>query len=645
MQLAPAPTLLDRLIGWLNPRAGLTRHIDRLRLTRAYEAASPRDGWRVRRAGASPAADHQADAKTIRERARALVQNVPYVRAGMDAYVAQAVGTGIVTYSTSTSEPLRKRLDELYAKWAKVCDADGRLTLGGMLLAAVRARRLDGECLIRLRRRTAADGLPVPLQLQLLEIDWLDTQRTTGAAGTNQIINGIEYDALGRPAAYWLFDQHPGDIQRLASLRTQSRRIPAGDIIHVYNPERPGQGRGISALAPVIVRVRDTQLYEDAELARKNLETRLSVLVSGDPAALATPPAPTDGTTPASTGDLGQLASGGITSVPPGMNITTVEPKATDGYTDYIKQQLHLIASGMGVTYEMLTGDMREVNYSSARVRMLDFRRQVEADQWLHIVPQLCEPIWRAFVDAAELANQVPRADYACDHSTPKWEYVDPEKDAATDMKLVQAGLTSWSEVLRRRGYKPDEVFAELAADVARLKELELLDLLLAWNGKGAAPAPAAEAAKAAARGLVDEARTARDTTLVQLLERLTARAAEAPLPPAPAPVFNLTVPPSEIRFEPKVEVAGTVVHNEVQPAPVQVAAPEVRLDAPVHVHMPDQPAPVVHTHVQAAPAPAGVMEMRIVGMPERVTESTVERNPGTGQIVKSTQIEKDKEP
>lgn len=47
---------------------------------------------------------------------------------------------------------------------------------------------------------------------------------------------------------------------------------------------------------------------------------------------------------------------------------------------------------------------------------------------------------------------------------------------------------------------------------------------------------------------------------------------------------------------------------------------------------------------VQAAPAPAGVMEMRIVGMPERVTESTVERNPGTGQIVKSTQIERDQE-
>ena len=75
---------VDRFIGWLNPHAGLARHFARQRLQRAYEAASPRDTWKPRRSGASANADHQADASILRSKARALVQNVPYMRAGLD---------------------------------------------------------------------------------------------------------------------------------------------------------------------------------------------------------------------------------------------------------------------------------------------------------------------------------------------------------------------------------------------------------------------------------------------------------------------------------------------------------------------------------------------------------------------------------
>ena len=42
---------------------------------------------------------------------------------------------------------------------------------------AYRAMEQDGEVLIRLRARRLEDGLPVPLQIQVLEIDWLDSQQ------------------------------------------------------------------------------------------------------------------------------------------------------------------------------------------------------------------------------------------------------------------------------------------------------------------------------------------------------------------------------------------------------------------------------------------------------------------------------------
>lgn len=478
-------TVLDRVIGWISPGAGLRRMFDRMRLERAYEAASPRDPWKPRRAGASANADHLADAARVRVKARALVQNVPYINAGLGAHVANVVGTGIVPRATGRQADA---MNALWQEWVKVADADGYLDYYGLQAKAVRAAYQDGEVLVRLRPRYSTDGLPIPLQLQVLEIDWLDTGRVSGANAGNEIVNGIEFDGVGRVVAYWLWDTHPGDVTLRKGSRTQSRRIPADQIIHLFNPERPGQSRGMSRLAPVITRARDLQLYEDAEIARKNLEARTSVLASGDPSAMANPSVyGGDQGDPAEnarkTGDLGQLASGGITMLPPGVNLTVVEPKPAGGHVEYVKLQLHIIAVGAGWTYEMMTGDMKEVNFSSARVRQNDYRRGVEQEQWLWFIPMFCDRVWREVWRHAELGGKLAKPDYRVEHATPKWEYVNPKEDVASDIEAVfGGGLMSWSESVRRRGYDPVKVRAELKADFDALKEDGVLDILMLFR-------------------------------------------------------------------------------------------------------------------------------------------------------------------
>jgi lambda family phage portal protein len=413
---------LDRFIGWLSPSLGLRRLYARTNLTRAYEAASPRDPWKPRRAGASANADHLADASKIRAKARNLVQNVPYIANGMRAHVANVIGTGITQRwpATNTAADL---LNTLWKQWIKVCDADGQLDYYGLQRLAKDTFDRDGELLVRLRPRFSTDPLPVPLQLQLLEIDWLDSSRVSGGLPGNHVINGIEYDQVGQPAAYWLWSQHPGDIGLIGGLRMQSKRVPADQIIHLFAIERPGQGRGFSRLAPVISRTRDLQLYEDAELARKNLEARLAVLASGDITQMTNPAASgelPDPTNAKQTGELGQLASGSITMLPAGMNMQVVEPKAAPGYVETLRYNLHLVAAGAGWTYESMVGDVSGANFSSSRVRINDYRRQCEQEQWLDFIPRFCERVSRAFVNAAQLAGKVQRPDYAIEYSTPK---------------------------------------------------------------------------------------------------------------------------------------------------------------------------------------------------------------------------------
>jgi len=486
---------IDRVIGFVSPQAGIARHFARRQLQRAYEAASPRDTWRPRRAGASANADHQADAKTLRSKARALVQNVPYIWAGLNGLAVATVGAGIIPRATGRD---KEKINELLTGWFKVCDADGRLDFFGFVKAAYMAMEQDGEVLVRKRTRSASSGMAVPLQLQLLEIDWLDSARS-GTLNGNSIVNGIEYDVMGAVAAYYLWDQHPGDVA-VARGRSQSQRVPANQIIHLFNPGRPGQGRGITRLAPVIARVRDLQLYEDAEMARKNLETRMSVLASGDISGAENPASMGNAGEGQSSShhDLGELGGGNIVGMPPGMNFTVIEPKAAPGYVEYVKFQLHLIAAGIDVPYHMLTGDMSSVNFSSARVRMLDFRRAVTQMQWLTLIPKLLVPIHDAFVEHAYLAGVIKSRDKAVDFSPPKWDYVNPQQDVQADLAEISGGLSSFSEKLRQRGYDPDVVFAELKGDIDKLKEMGILDTLL-FLQRGNMPTPPADNGSSAA--------------------------------------------------------------------------------------------------------------------------------------------------
>jgi lambda family phage portal protein len=497
-RVAP-PTRLDRIVGWISPGRGLRRHIQRQMLSRAYAAALPGDGWRPKRAGASANTEHMASAAILRAKSRSLIENVDFVAAGMNARVSYAVGTGIVpTWRGRHGEALAT----LWAEWVKVAAAEDGRTYYGLQADAVRAMDSDGEVLIRIRPRRAADGLPVPMQLQLLEIEYLDVSRTQ-ANGANTIINGIEYDQLGRVVSYWLWSAHPGDVGTAVRARgLQSSAVPASEIIHLRHPGRPGQGRGFPRLSPAITRTRDLQTLEDAELARKNLEARLSVLVSGDLNQMVSPEVQQQmgGAADArGSKNLGELASGGITELPPGMaEPTVVEPKAAPGFVDYCRYNIQLICAGGGFTYEQATGDWSGASWSSGRMRMLDFRREIEQLQWLTIVPTLCERVCQEFAAYAALGGSiVGKPSFTVEHSTPKWDYANPTQEVQADLAEVAGGMSSLSEKIRRRGYDPVKVFTELASDIKQLQTLGIWDaLVMLLKGKDSGAGQAEPGAK-----------------------------------------------------------------------------------------------------------------------------------------------------
>lgn len=458
---------IDAIIGWWNPQAGYARAVARQQLERAYEAASKGDPWRPKRAGASANQDLRADGATLRAKSRSLRQNVSYISSGMDSRSAYGVGTGIVSVFTG---PHAEAMNVAWKQHIQVIDADGEGAGGDW--GAFQKRcwdclDTDGEVLIRIRARRPGDNFPVPFQLQAFEVEWLDTTRDTAPDTGNEIVDGIEYNSIGKRVAYWFWTQHPTDTTTRRSLRQESKRIPADQVIHLYEAKRPGQSRGEPRLHAVINRTRDFSIYEDAERARKNLTTRLSVLVS-DPGELKGSDAGLGGVAPET--DLGTLNSGAVTRLPAG-GVTVVDPKDTPGYVSNAKLELQLISRGAGYTYEMATGDMSQANFTQGRMGMLMFRREIEQQQWLVFIPKLIRRVCAEFVKYGAIAGLWPiDARWDVEHTTPRWEYIQPDQEVKADIAEIGQGLSTISDKLRQRGEDPQRVFKQWAEDMATLK-------------------------------------------------------------------------------------------------------------------------------------------------------------------------------
>ncbi|MCB2022291.1 MAG: phage portal protein, partial [Burkholderiaceae bacterium] len=145
----------------------------------------------------------------LRIKSRDLVRRNAWAQAALEAFVANAVGTGIKPQSLSPDERFRADVQSLWRDWTDDADAAGQTDFYGLQALACRAMLEGGECLIRLRARRPEDGLAVPLQIQLLEPEHLPMHMNTDLANGNVVRAGIEFDGLGRRVAYHLYRAHP----------------------------------------------------------------------------------------------------------------------------------------------------------------------------------------------------------------------------------------------------------------------------------------------------------------------------------------------------------------------------------------------------------------------------------------------------
>jgi len=457
--------LIDGVVAYFAPAAGKRRVQARM----AIEALSHfRASTIPRRSGSVRAVAGDADAVATRSRreialiARDMVRNNGLAARAVESLVNAIVGTGIEPKLVTADESLRSE----WAAKRRMLDAGGidpdtGLSLSAIQRLAVRAMITDGECLLVCHREPGPNGF---MQVRLLEMDYLDDRMQGRAANpANAIYDGIEYGPDNRPVAYHIYDEHPGSAVWHPNWRgLVSKPVDASRVIHLYRADRPGQRRGISWLAPVLDDLVAIADNDEAQLLRQKIAACFAGFWRTErPASEAGIPS--------------DLSPGLIQQIGMDDEVQFAEPPGVTGYDDFSRIHLRRIATGIGCTYEALTGDLSGVNFSSARIGRIEHAQSVEAWQWTLVIPKLCTPMGQWIREAW---SYEPRADERgraallaalaaarIEHTPPPPVIADPKQETEVAIRKIEAGLSSRPSEIRKMGYEPAEIDAEIAGD------------------------------------------------------------------------------------------------------------------------------------------------------------------------------------
>jgi lambda family phage portal protein len=413
--------------------------------TRGYDAAS----WKR---FAPEARSHRTATETmqaapqVRARARYFAGNNPHAAAGIAAIANSAVGTGPIP-THPNAELAARFINEFWNS----CDADGRTDFGGLVHNAVRAMAIDGEAFIVLRQR--ADGL----KLQLLPAEQIAEDEARELGG-GFIAAGVEFNAQGERVAYWVRPFVP--MQAFESWAPPVR-VDAADVLHLMRPVGSGQVRGISWLAPVLLKIADLDLATDGIL--KGIQTA-AMFAGFLEDANGVSQLPFDGEKSGDTLSV-SIEPGGMHRLPAGYKATFSQPQQAQGSIEFITTQIEAISAGLGVPAHLISHNVSRANFSSLRASWAAFKSALETLQYCTLAPQVLNPIWQRWVLTESLRN-----DGEADAQLPEWRFPqlpppDPLKDAQAAKALLDAKLASRAELIAARGESVERVNADIAAD------------------------------------------------------------------------------------------------------------------------------------------------------------------------------------
>ena len=471
--------------------------------------------------------------RVLRNRVRQLCRDNEHAKQGQRLIANNVVGPGIglqsevMTRGGKLNERINDKIEAAWQRWgrAKTCHTAGKLSWAGIQRMVMTSTPADGEVLIRKVKR-AFGGSRVPFALEVIEADQLVDNWTGRAPNGNEVRMGVEVDEWMRPLAYWLYPRHPGDnmVQGVPQ-SNDYQRVPADEVIHIARFERPNQTRGVPWFHSTMVKLRHIGGTEEAEIVRARASAAIMGFVQTPEADLATDEGDSGSDGVMDGERVWDMAPGTIRELAPGETFSGFNPSSPNAALDpFLRYMLRSVAAGLGVSYESLSRDYSQSNYSSSRLALLDDRDNWRVLQaWL--IETLHQEVFEGWLEMAVLSGELNLPAYESDPEIyqavrwmPRgWDWVDPAKEVAAAKAAVRAGFMTVADVIAAKGGDWEDVFRQRRREIDLAEQYELVletdpaqtndkgaVQLSAPPEEGAAPAAAAPG-QAAASGAGDD--------------------------------------------------------------------------------------------------------------------------------------------
>ena len=457
----------------------------------------------------------------LRARSRQLMRDAPYAKRARVIVVNNVVGAGVglqAQVKNSRGElhaRINADIEAAWDKWTRAenCHTGGALHFADLERACMAEVFTAGEAFDR-KHYAAFGRSEVPLALELIEAERVaDNYSVPQAMAPANVRLGVEVDSFGRAQAYWIRELHPGEVRMGGAATARLVRVPADDILHIRVVDRWPQTRGEPWLHAVLRKLNDMEEYTASELTAARMSANyFATLESPDADPLPTEKQ-ADGTRQLN------IEPGMIDQLAPGDALKFHAPNRPNAALDpFMRYMLREFAAGIGVSYESVSRDYSQSNYSSSRLALLDDRDlwRVLQQWWAR---SFREPLHRTWMRQAVMAGAIPsisREQFALDPERflavrwkfRGWSWVDPTKEVDAYEKAVRCGFTTVSAVIAQTGGGVDieDVIAERKDELAKFEEAGIeVDTTVAETPDAPMPAPASDPATEGDQNATDE--------------------------------------------------------------------------------------------------------------------------------------------
>ena len=367
-----------------------------------------------------------------------------------------------------------------FREWCRYdsCHTGGKLCFNDIEKLIVRSLVTDGEVFVRFVRKPFGRS-QIPFALEVLESEQLDddfTGRSSRKKNTWRM--GIEQDEFGRAVQYAFLKKHPGDTAFGTPVgQREHMMIPAKDICHIFLSNRPNQSRGEPWLASSILALHHLSGFQEASVIRARAASSLMGFITSPEGELDQGGEVYDGER------VSQFEPGKFSYLQPGETISVPDFDSPNSeFPEFMRSMLRSVAAGCGVSFESVSRDFSQTNYSSSRLSLLEDRNHYRSIQ-NYLIENFHSRIFDAWLEMAVLSGalSLPNFDteprrYRRVRWIPRgWAWIDPQKEINAAKEAVKAGFKTQAQVIAEQGGDLEELLPARKAEVEAASQLDLV--------------------------------------------------------------------------------------------------------------------------------------------------------------------------